>query len=778
MALVTYAGFSRIGVKRELKHALESHWRGDIGADALQEVAVDLRRRHWLLGRVAGADVVPCNDFSLYDHVLDTAVLFDAIPDRHRDLFDRDALAGYFAMARGRRHGSRDLTALEMTKWFDTNYHYIVPELGAGQRFGLHPGKPLAEFRDARAQGHAARPVLLGPVSFLLLSKTIDGSDRLALLESLVPQYLELLNQLAGAGAEWVQLDEPCLVLDLDDATRDAYRQAYALIGAAHAPCILLATYFGALHDNLPLCMELPVQGLHVDLARAPGQLDAVLDTLPAGWILSAGVIDGRNIWRSRPDAVLPALRKILRRIGDQRLWIAPSCSLLHVPIDLEAETRLKPDYFAWMAFARQKIEELRTYADALQGDGAATSALDAQQSLLLERAHARGLLNHEVRSLADAIDQAGDSVRRSGYAIRRLAQTEAMPLPPFPTTTIGSFPQTSDLRAARAAHRRGHLDDIAYDKVLKEEIERCVRFQERIGLDVLVHGEAERNDMVEYFAEQLQGFVLTRHGWVQSYGSRCVKPPIILGDVSRPAPMTVRWSAWAQSLTGKPVKGMLTGPVTMLQWSFVRDDLPRASVCRQIALALREEVRDLENAGIRIIQIDEPAFREGLPLRRGDRAEYLDWAVKCFRTCSEGVQDATQIHTHMCYSEFNDIIEAVAALDADIISIETSRSRMELLDAFARFNYPNGIGPGVYDIHSPRTPRQAEILELLHKALQVIPPDRLWVNPDCGLKTRSWKEVEPALQAMVAAAWQLREASGGEVRRNDSRAGNDRRVA
>jgi 5-methyltetrahydropteroyltriglutamate--homocysteine methyltransferase len=430
------------------------------------------------------------------------------------------------------------------------------------------------------------------------------------------------------------------------------------------------------------------------------------------------------------------------------------------------------------MAFARQKIEELRTYADALQGDGAATSALDAQQSLLLERAHARGLLNHEVRSLADAIDQAGDSVRRSGYAIRRLAQTEAMPLPPFPTTTIGSFPQTSDLRAARAAHRRGHLDDIAYDKVLKEEIERCVRFQERIGLDVLVHGEAERNDMVEYFAEQLQGFVLTRHGWVQSYGSRCVKPPIILGDVSRSAPMTVRWSAWAQSLTGKPVKGMLTGPVTMLQWSFVRDDLPRASVCRQIALALREEVRDLENAGIGIIQIDEPAFREGLPLRRGDRAEYLDWAVKCFRTCSEGVQDATQIHTHMCYSEFNDIIQAVAALDADVISIETSRSRMELLDAFARFNYPNGIGPGVYDIHSPRTPRQAEILELLHKALQVIPPDRLWVNPDCGLKTRSWKEVEPALQAMVAAAWQLREASGGEVRRNDSRAGNDRRVA
>ncbi len=763
MSRVTYSGFPRIGLKRELKRALESHWRGKSSAESLLDTARDLRQRHWQLAREAGADVVPCNDFSLYDHVLDTAVLFDAIPDRYRALFDQHELAGYFAMARGHKQGGHDLPALEMTKWFDTNYHYIVPELRAGQRFALRGDKPLAEFKEARAQGHAARPVLPGPVSFLLLSKTVDDSDPVQLIDALLPAYVELLGQLAAAGAKWVQLDEPCLVLDLDDEARAAYEYAYATLVTADTPKILLATYFGTLGDNQDLAMRLPVNGLHVDLARAPQQLDAVLDALPDDRVLSAGIIDGRNIWRSRPDAVLPALQKIQARIGSERLWLSPSCSLLHVPIDLEAETALDPQHRAWMAFARQKIEELRTYADALDSSTGATTRLTAQQTALDQRAGASGVVNAKVRALVDALSPQATS-RHSDYAARHAAQANVLALPPLPTTTIGSFPQTEDLRKTRAAHRGGHLDDAAYEGVLEQQIEHCVRFQESIGLDVLVHGEAERNDMVEYFGEQLDGYIFTKLGWVQSYGSRCVKPPVIIADVTRPAPMTVRWSRYAQSLTDKPMKGMLTGPVTMLQWSFVRDDLPRESVCRQIALALRDEVHDLEAAGIGVIQIDEPAFREGLPLRRADWSAYLKWAVECFRISSSGVRDTTQIHTHMCYSEFNDIIEAVAAMDADVISIETSRSRMELLDAFARFDYPNGIGPGVYDIHSPRVPPQSEMLELLHKALQVLNPDQLWINPDCGLKTRTWAEVEPALKAMVGAARQLREQRGVDL--------------
>ena len=757
MAWVTCSGFPRIGLKRELKRALESHWRGDSSTSELHEVARQLRRRHWQLARDAGADVVPCNDFSLYDHVLDTAVLFDAIPDRYRALIDQDESAGYFAMARGHKQGGYDLAALEMTKWFDTNYHYIVPELSAGQRFALRGDKPLTEFSEARAQGHVARPVLLGPVSFLLLSKTVNGSDRLQLLDALLPAYVELLTKLAQAGAEWVQLDEPCLVLDLEPAARAAYERAYATLAAANAPRILLATYFGALGDNLEWATRLPVHGLHVDLVRAPQQLDAVLDALPGDRVLSAGIVDGRNIWRSRPDQVLPILQKIQGRVGSERLWLAPSCSLLHVPIDIEAETSMNPQHRGWMAFARQKIEELRSYADALAGNAEAAARLAAQQATLDQRAHAPRIVDANVRARVTALGAQATS-ERPAYATRHAAQAARLTLPLLPTTTIGSFPQTDALRKARAAHRAGRLDDGAYEHVLKQEIEHCIHFQERIGLDVLVHGEAERNDMVEYFGELLDGYVFTGHGWVQSYGSRCVKPPVIIGDVSRPAPMTVRWSTYAQSLTDKPVKGMLTGPVTMLQWSFVRDDLPRESVCRQMALALRDEVHDLEAAGIGVIQIDEPAFREGLPLRRADWPGYLRWAVECFRISTGGVHDTTQIHTHMCYSEFNDIIEAVAALDADVISIETSRSRMELLDAFARFHYPNGIGPGVYDIHSPRVPAQTEMLDLLRKALQVLRPDQLWVNPDCGLKTRTWAEVEPALKAMTAAARQLRE--------------------
>jgi len=757
MSLVTYPGFPRIGLRRELKRALESHWRGEIDADALQATARDLRQRHWQLGLDAGADVVPCNDFSLYDHVLDTAVLFDAIPDRYRPAFDHGRLDGYFAMARGSRRDGHDLHALEMTKWFDTNYHYLVPELHAGQSFRLRGDKPLAEFLEAKALGYRARPVLLGPVSFLLLSKTVDGSDRLALLDALLPAYGELLAQLAAAGADWVQLDEPCLVLDTDASGAEAYRRAYAALAAAGGPKILLASYFGALGDNLALAASLPVDGLQVDLVRAPTQLEAVLDALRPDQVLAAGVVDGRNIWRSQPERVRPLLRKAFARLHDDRLWLTTSCSLQHVPIDLTAETALEPRHRDAMAFARQKIEELRLYADALGGDTHADAALAAQQARLAERAASPGVIDAGVRARLRALSPQV-ALRRSSHATRRAAQAAAVPLPPLPTTTIGSFPQTDDLRRARAAHRSGKLGDLAYDNLLKDEIARVVRFQEEIGLDVLVHGEPERNDMVEYFGEQLDGYLFTKLGWVQSYGSRCVKPPVIWGDIVRPAPMTVAWSSYAQSLTARPVKGMLTGPVTMLQWSFVRDDLPRETVCRQIALALRDEVHDLEAAGIALIQIDEPALREGLPLRRADWPHYLAWAVECFRITAGGVRDTTQIHTHMCYSEFNDIIEAVAAMDADVISIETSRSRMELLDAFVRFRYPNGIGPGVYDIHSPRVPTPQEMRELLRKALDVLSVEQLWVNPDCGLKTRGWPEVESALRAMVGCARQLRE--------------------
>ena len=752
MTRTTYLGFPRIGRRRELKRALETYWR-DGDAAALLDTARDLRARHWQTARDAGAGSVPVNDFSLYDHVLDAAVLFDAVPERYRALLDADPLAGYFAMARG----GDGLPALEMTKWFDTNYHYLVPELHAGQRFRLAGDKPLAEWREAHALGLDARPVLVGPVSFLKLAKTVDGSDPLALLDALLPAYAELLAALADAGVAWVQLDEPCLATDLDDADRRAYAQAYAALARGPSPKRLLATYFGALDDNLALATGLPADGLHVDLARAPQQLDAVLDALPEGRVFSAGVVDGRNIWRSRPDALLPLLRKAHARLGGERLWLAPSCSLLHLPLDAAQETALPEDLRGWLAFAVQKLQEQALYARALEGDGEATAALAAQSALLAARADAPGVRRADVRARLHALSPQA-AQRRSAYPHRREIQARARPLPPLPTTTIGSFPQTDTLRRARADHRAGRLDNAAYSQVLAEEVRQVVRQQEALGLDVLVHGEPERNDMVEYFGEQLDGFAFTRHGWVQSYGSRCVKPPVIWGDVARPAPMTVCWAAYTQSLTDKPVKGMLTGPVTMLQWSFVRDDLPRETVCRQLALALRDEVHDLEHAGIGIIQIDEPALREALPLRRAEQAHYLDWAVTCFRIAAGGVSDATQIHTHMCYSEFNAIIDAVAALDADVISIESSRSRMELLAAFERYRYPGAIGPGVYDIHSPRVPGREEMAGLLRRALRVLDPAQLWVNPDCGLKTRAWAEVLPALEAMVAAARDVRE--------------------
>ncbi|WP_109126683.1 5-methyltetrahydropteroyltriglutamate--homocysteine S-methyltransferase [Dyella sp. C11] len=757
MTIVTNLGFPRMGAKRELKQALEAFWQGDVPASALEETARELRHRHWELQRKAGAHVVPCNDFSFYDHVLDTAYLVDAIPDRYRHLADAEPIAGYFALARGTQGAGIDLHALEMTKWFDTNYHYIVPELHADQTFRLRTNKPVDEFLEAKSLGFDARPVLLGPVSFLLLSKTVDGSDRLLLLDRLLPVYVEILARLKEAGAEWVQIDEPCLVLDQDGDDYAAYRKAYAAFASADRPRILLATYFGGLDDNLALVNELPVDGLHVDLVRAPSQIDAVLDALPADRVISIGVVDGRNIWRTDLDQALAVTRKVLERVGKDRLWVAPSCSLLHVPVDASLEKTLSSDIHSWLSFARQKIEELRTVVDVSKGLVTACAALDVARAAVSARRASAKVHRPEVSARLAALAQK-DTHRQSAYKVRRDGQQTRFALPFYPTTTIGSFPQTKEVREARSRLKSGSWSVTEYDDFIARETEQCVRFQEEIGLDVLVHGEFERNDMVEYFGEQLDGFVFTKHGWVQSYGSRCVKPPIIYGDVQRPAPMTVRWSAYAQSLTERPMKGMLTGPVTVLQWSFVRDDQPRSTTCRQLALALRDEVLDLEAAGIGIIQIDEPALREGLPLRRKDWANYLAWAVESFRITAAGVADDTQIHTHMCYSEFNDIIEAVAAMDADVISIETSRSRMELLDAFVRFQYPNEIGPGVYDIHSPRVPDIAEMVTLLEKASEVLRPEQLWVNPDCGLKTRGWDETRQALKALVESARILRE--------------------
>lgn len=751
---VTTLGFPRIGARRELKQALESFWKGDSDAAALRSTAAALRERHWRLASAAGADSVPCNDFSLYDHVLDAAVLFDAIPASHRAAFEDDPLNGYFALARGLQDGRRDLRALEMTKWFDTNYHYLVPQFERGQRFSLRADKPLAELAQARALGFDARPVLLGPVSLLKLGKRSDGADPRELLDALLPAYAELLARLKAAGAAWVQIDEPALALDLDDIDRAAYRRAYDALAQADSPQRLLATYFGALGDNAALAARLPVQALHLDLVRAPQQLEAVLPLLPPERALSLGVVDGRNIWRADLDAALG----LARRAGDRARWLAPSCSLLHVPTDLELERKLPGPLKQWMAYARQKIEELRLLAGALAGEAAAEAELAEAASARAARLASPLLRNARVRKRLAAVEPAMTR-RASAYPQRARLQQQRLNLPPFPTTTIGSFPQTAQVRQARAEHKAGRLDEAGYRAFLENETLRCLREQEALGLDVLVHGEFERNDMVEYFGERLDGFAFTSHGWVQSYGSRCVKPPVLFGDVARPRAMTVDWSRFAQDHATKPVKGMLTGPVTILQWSFVRDDQPRADSCRQIALALREEALDLEAAGIAAIQIDEPALREGLPLRRADWPAYLAWAGECFRLAASGVGDATQIHTHMCYAEFNDIIDAVAALDADVISIETSRSRMELLDAFARYRYPNGIGPGVYDIHSPRVPAEAEMRELLDKALQVLEPAQLWINPDCGLKTRGWPEVRAALRAMVAAARGLRQS-------------------
>ncbi len=760
MALATNLGYPRIGGDRELKRALEAFWAGRIDGDELTAAAEAVRAANWQAQADAGLDHVPTGDFSLYDHVLDTAAMVGAVPRRfgpRGGAVDRET---YFAMARGRRggDGGDSVPAMEMTKWFDTNYHYIVPELAADQAFRPATTQAADACAAAAAAGATPRPVLLGPVTFLRLAKPAGGEfDTLSLLDGLLGVYEQVLADLAAAGARWVQLDEPLLVLDLDPAAREAYVPAYARLAEAAGLKLLLATYFGDLRDNLPLAASLPVDALHVDLVRAPGQLDGVLDALGEDKDLSCGVVDGRNIWKTDLARALDTLDRAVQRVGPDRVHVAPSCSLLHCPVDLAGETAMDDELRGWLAFARQKLDEVALLARAInEGRDAVADPLAGNAECIARRSSSPRIHDPAVK---DAVASVTPRMHRraSPFAFRREAQRARLPLPALPTTTIGSFPQTKEVRSARAAFRKGNSDRESYEAFLRRQIADCVAAQEEVGLDVLVHGEFERNDMVEYFGEQLTGYARTANGWVQSYGSRCVKPPIIYGDVRRPEPMTVRWSRYAQSLTDRPMKGMLTGPVTILQWSFVRDDQPRAETCRQIALAIRQEAVDLEAAGIGIIQIDEPALREGLPLRRDDWGDYLRWAVDAFRLAAAGVADETQIHTHMCYAEFNDIIEAIGRLDADVISVEASRSRMELLDAFADYQYPNEIGPGVYDIHSPRVPSADEMTRLLRRAAEVLCPAQLWVNPDCGLKTRRWEEVRPALTNMVEAARQVR---------------------
>jgi 5-methyltetrahydropteroyltriglutamate--homocysteine methyltransferase len=769
---VATLGTPRIGPRRELKFALESYWAGKSTEAQLLEAAAGLRAANWARQKSLGVTVIPSNDFSLYDHVLDTSVMVGAVPDVYDWKGGPVALTTYFAMARGTQnqdhgadcghaHHGHGAAAQEMTKWFDTNYHYMVPEFHDGQTFTLSSRKPIEEYEEARSLGYQTRPVLVGPVTFLKLGKSADaGFDPLSLLDRLLPVYIEVLRELASRGAEWVQLDEPCLVLDLDETSRSALRRAYGRF-ALEMPGIkiMLASYFGAIGDNLETALALPVAGLHVDLVRAPEQLDQIASRVRKDLVLSLGVVDGRNVWRSNLPALLERLEPAVARLGKDRVQLAPSCSMLHVPIDLDLEIDLDSEVKGWLAFSVQKMKELATLGQALGGDRAgASEVLAASEQAAASRKASPKIHHANVARQMSAINESMRR-RRSGFAHRARVQRERFALPKFPTTTIGSFPQTADVRAARAAHTRGTLSDAQYRTFLKGETARAVRWQEEIGLDVLVHGEFERNDMVQYFGEQLSGFAFTRHGWVQSYGSRYVRPPILFGDVSRPKPMTVEWWRYAQSLTKKPMKAMLTGPVTILNWSFVRDDIPRSEACRQIALAIRDEVMDLESAGATMIQIDEAALREGLPLRKSEWKAYLDWAVDSFRVSSSGVADETQIHTHMCYSEFNDIIDAIATMDADVISIETSRSKMELLEAFKNYKYPNEIGPGIYDIHSPRVPETAEMKNLISLARKQLSDSQLWINPDCGLKTRRWEEVRPALVNMVAAARELRAA-------------------
>lgn len=762
MTITHNLGFPRIGVQRELKRAVEAYWAGNLSAEELENTGRELRARHWNVQAKSGVAFVPVGDFAWYDHILEWTTLLGAVPARFaqsgKDTVGLDTL---FRMGRGRAPKGTPAAACEMTKWFDTNYHYIVPELVPEPSYRIARSYLFDQIREAQALGHSVKPVIPGPLTWLWLGKGDAFSQgagdvsKLALLDQLLPVYKEVLQQIKALGVEWVQIDEPILSLDLPVQWQDAFKNVYDTLAEASVN-VLLATYFEHLKENIEVLKDLPVQGVHIDLVRAPDQLDGVLAVLGNDQVLSIGLIDGRNVWRTDLDQACTVAEPLVASLGE-RLWLAPSCSLLHVPVDLDAEKDLDAELRGWLSFATQKLDELAWLADSLSATPAAATqaALEGQRAALKAKKESVRIHNGAVQArLAKSSSLVRD---RAPFTQRIVAQQEKLGLPAYPTTTIGSFPQTAEIRVSRRDWKSGALSDAAYQEAMRKEIEHVIRFQEKVGLDVLVHGEAERNDMVEYFGELLGGFAFTQNGWVQSYGSRCVKPPIIFGDVARPAPMTVAWSVYAQSLTEKPVKGMLTGPVTILQWSFVRNDQPRETTCRQLALALRDEVVDLEAAGITVIQIDEPAFREGLPLRRADWAHYLEWAVDCFRLSTGGVKEATQVHTHMCYSEFNDIIEAIAAMDADVITIETSRSNMELLGAFEDFHYPNDIGPGVYDIHSPNVPEVDWMVALMKKAASRLPRERLWVNPDCGLKTRGWVETEAALVKMVSAAQALR---------------------
>ncbi|MCU1749578.1 5-methyltetrahydropteroyltriglutamate--homocysteine S-methyltransferase [Pseudomonas sp. 6D_7.1_Bac1] len=766
MALAHTLGFPRIGADRELKKALESYWKGDLDQSALQAVGRELRAKHWQVQKDAGIDLLPVGDFAWYDQVLTHSLTFGVIPERFdsaRDAQGQPSLDTLFAMARGASavccggEPAKAQYAQELTKWFDTNYHYLVPELRVDQSFTLSWEQLFDEVDEARALGHNVKPVIIGPLTYLWLGKTKGNDfDKLDLLERLLPLYGEILNRLKAQGVEWVQIDEPILTLDLPQAWKNAFERAYHIL--QYSPLKkLVATYFSGLADNLGLAVSLPVDGLHIDAVRAPEQLSQVLDRLPTYKVLSVGLVNGRNVWRCELEQALAQLKPAQERYGDN-LWVSSSCSLLHSPVDLDREDTLDAELKSWLAFAVQKCGEIAVLRDALNDPQSlkVKAALAHSRAVQASRAQSPRIHKAEVQARIKVIRDT-DSQRHSAFAQRIELQRARLKLPAFPTTTIGSFPQTASIRLARQSFKQGKLSVNDYTDAMHSEIRHAVQIQERLGLDVLVHGEAERNDMVEYFAEQLDGYLFTRFGWVQSYGSRCVKPAIIYGDLSRPKAMTVDWITYAQSLTDKVMKGMLTGPVTMLMWSFPREDVSRKVQAQQLALALRDEVVDLENAGIKIVQIDEAAFREGLPLRRAQWQEYLDWAVEAFRLSASGVRDETQIHTHMCYSEFNDVIQSIAAMDADVITLETSRSDMELLEAFEAFDYPNDIGPGVYDIHSPRVPDTAEMVKLMSKAVKRIPAERLWVNPDCGLKTRAWPETEAALVNMVAAARQLR---------------------
>lgn len=761
-------GYPRIGTHRELKKASEQYWSGRDSQKNLMQTGKNIRKENWLLQQAAGIDLIPCNDFSFYDHVLDMSLMVNAIPQRYHPLMLDKAnteLDLYFAMARGYQKNGADIIAMEMTKWFDTNYHYIVPEFYKGQKFSLFSHKVIHEFYEAKELGINAKPVLTGPVSYLLLGKEKEeGFDRIDLIDALLPVYVEVLEKLQQMGAKWIQLDEPFLSIDLSDKEKRAFHFVYDQLKKKFPFLkIMVATYFDCFGDNLGLAMVLPVDALHIDLVRCSSQLGDILESSfsLSATKLSLGVVDGRNIWKNNFRQSLQFIESAQVKLGEDRVMIAPSCSLIHSPCDLELETDesvLPKDIKNWMAFARQKVYEVDALRKLASLDHPAQRdfALKENDAAMESKNLSSSIHKKQVKARLSSVKEA-DTRRKSPFRVRQQKQLEALQLPMFPTTTIGSFPQTDEIRSMRAKLKNGELSSQEYEAKIKAEIDRAVLWQESLGIDVLVHGEFERNDMVEYFGEQLAGFAFTRNGWVQSYGSRCVKPPVIYGDVERVQPMTVRWSAYAQAKTKKWMKGMLTGPVTILQWSFVRNDQPRKVTAMQIALAIRDEVLDLEKAGIKIIQIDEPAIREGLPLRKADWKNYLEWAVSAFRLSASGVADDTQIHTHMCYSEFNDIITSIADMDADVITIETSRSQMELLDAFAAFSYPNEIGPGVYDIHSPRVPDTEEMEQLLQKALDVIPARNLWVNPDCGLKTRHWKETEMALKNMVKAAGNLR---------------------